>query len=85
MLVTRETFSRQNVNQEHSEFHHIKVPESIAANDTESLSEGAEVYLEGRVTTTSGTDTMGIKRYDTTILTSRFNIMKAAQKAVTVE
>jgi single-strand DNA-binding protein len=84
-LVTREAFNKQNLSQEHDEYHYIKFPESMAVNYSEELKKGAEIYLEGKINTQSSVDSSGIRRYDTSILVSRFQLMKAPVQSVVIE
>ncbi|WP_183547400.1 single-stranded DNA-binding protein [Mucilaginibacter sp. AK015] len=79
-LVTDEVFYRQNISQQHAEYHSIRVVESLAGIEIDNLKEGAEVYLEGKVTTQASIDQLGIKRYDTFIVAGRLNIMKLPEK-----
>jgi single stranded DNA-binding protein len=74
-LVTVESFFKQGTNQEHSEYHQIRVPEGFTGNNTAELQEGAEIYLEGKISTIPSVDSAGIRRYDTTVVVTKYSFM----------
>jgi single-strand DNA-binding protein len=82
-LVTVESFFKQGSNQEHSEYHQIRVPEGFAGNNTEELQDGSEIYVEGKINTTPRVDSAGIRRYHTAVVATKYSFMaRAAQGAL---
>jgi single-strand DNA-binding protein len=70
-LVTNETIKRGEENIEHNEYHKIKIPERLLAQDKLHLQAGQMVFLEGKIHTTSYIDSSRIKRYDLEIFVSK--------------
>ena len=74
-LVTTESFSRNNATQEHSEYHFVRIPESVVLNSVDAIKVGFELFIEGKINTRTSIDGKGIKRYDTGVVVNKFYVM----------
>ena len=74
-LITIEDINKLGATYQHTEIHSVRVPESVVENDGEHLQDGSELYIEGKITTSSNVDSSGIRRYDTTIMVSKYSVM----------
>jgi single-strand DNA-binding protein len=83
-LITTESFNRNSTMQEHSEYHFLRIPEFVAGSVSGQLEEGVELYVEGKISTLASIDGKGIKRYDTSIVVSKFNVMAKSLTGVSI-
>jgi single-stranded DNA-binding protein len=74
-FITLEDINRQGTTYQHTEIHLVRVPEGIVENGGTHLQDGVEVFVDGKITTMPSVDSSGVKRYDTTIIASKYNIM----------
>jgi single-stranded DNA-binding protein len=74
-FLTIENINRQGAVHQHTEKHILRVPESIIENAGNDFREETELYVEGKINTCSSVDNTGIKRYDTTIIVGKYNVM----------
>lgn len=77
-LITVEEISRQGGVYEHYEHHFMRIPESIVENTGNYIEDGAQLYVEGKITTKPSVDNNGIKRYNTTIIAFKYTVMAKA-------
>jgi single-strand DNA-binding protein len=74
-LVTTEYIKKGYQQTEHHEYHNIKVPEKLIAQDSLYLGEGQSLFIEGKIQTTSFYDNQKIKRYVLEIIATRVDIL----------
>ena len=74
-LITIEDINKQGTTYQHSEIHSVRVPEIVVENGSEQFQDGVEVFIDGKITTMPSVDSSGIRRYDTTIIASKYSIM----------
>jgi single-strand DNA-binding protein len=74
-LITIEDINKQGTTYQHTEIHSVRVPESVIENDVERFRDGVEVFVDGKITTMPSVDSSGVRRYDTTIIASKYSIM----------
>jgi len=77
-LVTNEFIKKNGETIEHIEWHQIKIPATVYQSTNSKLVKGNLVYLEGKITTRSFTDDMGIKRYKSEILVNKYELLSGA-------
>ncbi|MCJ8211494.1 single-stranded DNA-binding protein [Mucilaginibacter sp. RS28] len=77
-LVTQEFIKKNGENQEHNEWHQVKVPAGV--NDERyALKKGDLVYIQGKVETRKYIDEQNIKRYVTEIIANSLQVLSPAQ------
>lgn len=71
-VATREKWKdKEGKSQEHTEWHKVVCFGRLAELCVQNLSKGREVYIEGRVKTTSWSDDSGVKHYKTNVIARR--------------
>jgi single-stranded DNA-binding protein len=80
-LVTIESFIKKGLERDHYEFHTLRFPDRIIDALAE-LQEGAELYVEGKISTVTSIDGSGTRRYDCGVIVSKYHVMaKTANEA----
>ncbi|TSD62901.1 single-stranded DNA-binding protein [Inquilinus sp. KBS0705] len=83
-LITTEMFNRKGVMEEHTEYHFLRIPETLLGDLPAELEHAGELFIEGKLTTCGSIDADGIKRYDTTILVSKIYSMAKSTRSVSI-
>lgn len=73
-LVTDEMFKKNGKSVDHHEWHQIRVPEEVAADDI-VIEKGMQVYVQGKLQTRQVKDENGIKHYRSEIIAGIIEIM----------
>lgn len=81
-LVTTEYIKKGYEQTEHHEYHKIKVPEKLIAQDSLHLAEGQSLFIEGKIQTTSYYDEQRVKRYSLEIIATRIDILSTIDISV---
>jgi single-strand DNA-binding protein len=81
-LVTTEYIKKGYDQTEHHEYHKIKVPEKLIAQDSLHLAEGQSLFIEGKIQTTSYHDEQRVKRYSLEIIATRVDILSTIDISV---
>ncbi|RWY51046.1 single-stranded DNA-binding protein [Mucilaginibacter gilvus] len=74
-LVTTEYVRKGYEQTEHHEYHKIKVPEKLIAQDSLHLAEGQSLFIEGKIQTSSYYDEQRVKRYSLEVVATRVDIL----------
>ncbi len=74
-LATSETFAKNGVKEEQTEWHNIVLWRGLAEASAKILKKGQLIYLEGKLRTRSFEDKDGVKRYTTEIVADSFNVL----------
>lgn len=81
-LVTTEYIKKGYEQNEHHEYHHIKVTEKLVIQESLSILDGQTLYIEGKIQTTSFIDEQRIKRYRLEIIANRVEILSSVDVVV---
>ncbi|MBD1367089.1 single-stranded DNA-binding protein [Mucilaginibacter sp. ZT4R22] len=74
-LVTTEYIKKGYEQTEHHEYHKIRVPEKLIAQDSLHLAEGQSLFIEGKIQTASYYDEQRVKRYSLEVVANRIDIL----------
>ncbi|MDF2431840.1 MAG: single-strand DNA-binding protein [Mucilaginibacter sp.] len=74
-LATSETFNKDGLKVEQTEWHNIVMWRGLADVAAKFLQKGKLVYIEGRLRTRSFEDKEGIKKYTTEVVAENFTLL----------
>lgn len=77
-LATSETYSKNGLKEEHTEWHNVVLWRSLAESAAKLLKKGGLVYVEGKCRTRSFVDGNGVKKYTTEIVADLFTLLGRA-------
>jgi single-strand DNA-binding protein len=83
-LLTREIIRSQQGEQEHEEFHSVRLPALSALAERFSFGKGDVVYLQGKLHTYTFTDEQQIKRYKTIVAANAIELFAPATPNATL-
>jgi len=81
-LVTNELIGRGSSAYYHEEKHLLQLPFHVLHENVSGINENVSLYIEGKVSTLSNIDKQGIRRYDTTIIVGKYNVMNTTNAIV---
>lgn len=81
-FVTKEMINKQGVANEHVERHFLRIPEQLEQQSGGILKDGAQLYIEGKISTLSSIDEDGIKRYDTAVVVTRYSLFNTVSATI---
>jgi len=74
-LMTRELIRKNNLDNEHIEWHSIKIPATFPNLEQLDLKRGQLVHITGKIQTKTMIDELEIKRYKTEILALQLQVL----------
>src|ERR1700744_1999933 len=77
-LATSDTYMKNGLREEHTEWHNIVLWRGLAAAAVKNLKKGKLVYVEGKLRTRSFEDKDGVKKYTTEIVADSFTALGRA-------
>jgi single-strand DNA-binding protein len=77
-LATSDTFMKNGLKEEHTEWHNIVLWRGLAEAAVKVLKKGKLVYVEGKLRTRSFEDKAGVKKYTTEIVADSFTALGRA-------
>lgn len=77
-LATSESYNKNGLKTEQTEWHNIVMWRSLAESATKMLKKGMLVYLEGKARTRSFEDKSGHKKYTTEIVVESYKLLGRA-------
>lgn len=83
-LTTKELIRKNNLDTEHIEWHHIKVPAGHPDTERLDLHKGQLLHVTGKIQTKSTVDEQDIRRYKTEILALQLQVLAPAQALVSL-
>ncbi|OOQ59338.1 single-stranded DNA-binding protein [Mucilaginibacter pedocola] len=77
-LHTSEQVKKESKQPPHHEYHKVKVPQKLLAQDGLKLRAGQTLYVEGKIHTTSFVDEQRVRRYNLEVIAGRIEVVGAA-------
>jgi single-strand DNA-binding protein len=81
-LLTTEMIRSQHGEQEHQEFHHIRIAASASFIDRFTFKKDDVIYLQGKLHTYTYTDEQQIKRYKTVVIATAAELFAPVSQTV---
>jgi len=77
-LTTKELIRKNNIDTEHVEWHHIKIPANHPDVERMDLKRGQLIHITGKIQTKTMVDEQEIKRYKTEIMAVQLQVLTPA-------